>query len=195
MLVYGAAKDVDGDGHFMHVYPTEPFNLERLPYSCIICQPAIFIRKKLVERVGYLNADLQCSMDLDLWIRCGLLQKENPNWKFIYVPNFWALNRFHPESKSLTLRKKHIEITTDMVKRYFGFIPFNWVYGLEEVVDGKYDGIFNISPLKTSLVLKSFVKWLWVNRRSPGHIVKFSINTMMSPIDSWRLIKQRTGAL
>ena len=194
MLAYGAAKDVDGDGNFMQQYPTEPFDLSRFPYRCIICQPAAFMRKRLIERVGFLNADLECSMDLDLWIRCGLAQKENPSWKFVYVPEFWAINRFHAESKSLVLRQKHMRVTSEMVQHYFGFIPYNWFYGQEEVSSGRYDGIFQKAPLQLSLFTKSFVRWLWWNRRNPGHIVKTLAATLSSPVQSWRSIRQRTSS-
>jgi glycosyltransferase involved in cell wall biosynthesis len=193
MLVYGAAKDIDVDGKYMQNYPTESFDFEKLPYRCIISQPAAFMRKSLIEHVGYLNADLECSMDLDLWIRCGLAQKANPQWKFVYIPHFWALNRFHSESKSLVLRKKHLEITKQMVTHYFGFTPFNWIYGLNEVAGGEYDGIFSKSPLKASLVLTSVVEWIWENRRSPGHILEFGIRSILSPRASWRSLRQRAA--
>jgi glycosyltransferase involved in cell wall biosynthesis len=192
MMVYGAADDIDDQGRVLEQYPTEPFDFERLAYRCIICQPAVFMRKALVEYVGYLDAGLQCSMDLDLWIRCGLAQKENPRWKFVYDPRQWAHNRFHLQSKSLVLRKKHVEITAGMVRRHYGFLPFNWVYGLEELKSGEYDGILKKSPLSVSLVLRSLAKWSWMNRRHPGHMVQFLANILVSPLESWRLLKQRT---
>jgi len=192
MMVYGAGDDIDDEGRVLEQYPTEPFDFERLAYRCIICQPAVFMRKTLVEHVGYLNADLQCSMDLDLWIRCGLAQKENPRWKFVYVPSQWAHNRFHVQSKSLVLRKKHVEITAEMVRRHYGFLPFNWVYGLEELRSGEYDGILKKSPLRASLVLRSLAKWAWVNRQQPGHLAQFLFNCIASPLESWRSLKQRT---
>jgi glycosyltransferase involved in cell wall biosynthesis len=193
MLVYGAANDVDGDGKFMQQYPTEQFDLARFPYRCIICQPAAFMSTRLIEHVGFLNANLECSMDLDLWIRCGIAQKENPAWKFVYVPEPWALNRFHAESKSLVLRQKHLRITSEMVQQYFGFVPYNWFYGQAEVSDGRYDGIFQKAPLQLSLITKSLFSWLWWNRRNPGHITKTLTTTLVSPLKSWRLMRQRTS--
>lgn len=194
MMVYGAAKDIDGEGNVLQEYPTEPFDLDRFPYRCIICQPAAFMRKSLIDYVGYLNADLQCSMDLDLWIRCGLAQKENPGWKFVYVPRLWALNRLHDESKTFVLRQRHIRITADMIKSYYGFLPFNWVYGIEEVSDPQYDGIFRKRPLGFWLLAKVFVKWLWINRTRPDHVLHFIVQCLIAPHKSWKKLRQRASA-
>ena len=192
MMAYGAADDIDEEGRVLEQYPTEPFDFERLAYRCIICQPAVFMRKALVQHVGYLDAGLECSMDLDLWIRCGLAQKQNPRWKFVYDPRQWAHNRFHLQSKSLVLRKQHVEITAAMVQRHYGFLPFNWVYGLEELRGDAYDGILKKSPMRASLILRSLVRWVWFNRKRPGHIARFLGKCVVSPLESWRLLKQRT---
>jgi hypothetical protein len=193
MLLYGDADNINGEGKFLSKYPCEEFDLEKLPYTCFISQPAAFYRRSLIEKVGYLDAELQNSMDLDLWIRLGFLQRKNPEWKFTYFPRLWALNRFHPMSKSLRIREEHLRTTAMLIKKYFGYIPFNWVYGIEEVRDPRYDGIIRRSPISIGLITKSFVKWIWQNRTRPDHIVKFIGKVLSSPRKSRQTMVERVG--
>jgi glycosyltransferase involved in cell wall biosynthesis len=193
MLVYGDANDVDDAGAFIQRYPTEPYDFERFAFRCIICQPAAFMRRELVEKVGYLNADLQCSMDLEFWIRCGLAQKKNPQWKFVYVPRLWALNRLHSESKTFVLRLKQMRVNADLAKRYYGFTPLNWAYGIEEVSDARYDGLFRKRPLGMLFLSKVLMRWIWMNRASPGHVVRSIAHFVASPRSSLNALQQRAN--
>ncbi|MBN1397658.1 MAG: glycosyltransferase [Bacteroidetes bacterium] len=191
MLVYGDTDNIDDKGNFLYKYPCEEFNLERLPYTCFISQPAAFFRRTLIEAVGYLDADLQNSMDLDLWIRLGFLQKQHPDWKYRYVKHLWAYNRFHPAAKSLRIRETHLRTTAAIIKKYFGFIPFAWIYGIEEMSDPRYDGIIKKSPLNSRLITRSFFKWIWQNRAQPGHVLGFLGRIILSPRKSWKMMTER----
>jgi hypothetical protein len=37
----------------------------------VIAQPAVFFRKEVLDKVGYLDTTLHYAMDLDLWVRIG----------------------------------------------------------------------------------------------------------------------------
>jgi hypothetical protein len=60
-----------------------------------------------------------------------------------------------------------------VVRKHFGVVPFNWVYGAEESASGSYDGFFSRSPLSASLLGKSVGRWLWMNRTSPAYVTRF----------------------
>src|SRR5262245_48610935 len=53
--VYGEGFHVDEAGKILEPYPTEPFSMGRLEETCFICQPTVFLRREIVERVGYLD--------------------------------------------------------------------------------------------------------------------------------------------
>ena len=193
VLLYGKAHHVDEEGNFLEVYPTRDFELDALAHDCFICQPACFFRRSLLEAVGGLDTGLQYAMDLDLWIRFGKLQQKNPHWKFKHVPQVLASSRMHSSNKTLSRRRQSLEEIMTVVRKHFGVVPFNWVYGAEESASGSYDGFFSRSPLRASLLGKSVGRWLWMNRASPAYVMGFLVDRLLSPQQSLRSLNARTG--
>lgn len=68
-VVYGHAVYVNENGDFKQYFPSISNNTSTIYSSNIICQPACFIRRTAVDRVGGLTLSLQYAMDWDLWIR------------------------------------------------------------------------------------------------------------------------------
>lgn len=128
--VYGEGYHVDEAGRVLDRYPTEPFNLGRLAETCFICQPTVFLRRELVERVGYLDETLQYCMDYDLWIRVARVST------FAHVPDFLATTRLHADTKTLGRRAQaHAEIL-HTVRQHFQYVPPSWVYAYAHAVLG-----------------------------------------------------------
>jgi len=193
MMLYGDAHHVDREGSFLEKYPTAEVRLESLAFHCFICQPSCFFRRSLVETAGYLDVHLNYALDLDLWIRLGKLQKQNPRWKFRYVRELFALTRMHRDNKTLSKRQESLQEIIEVVRRYFGHVPYNWVYRLVESAGGTYDGYFRRSPLKFSLFLKSVIKWMWFNRNDPGFILCFLKDCLLSPRTSMQRLSRQAG--
>jgi len=128
--VYGEGHHVDEVGKILERYPTEPFSPARLEETCFICQPTVFLRREIVERVGYLDESLQYCMDYDLWIRVARAGR------FAYIPHYLASTRLHAETKTLGQRARaHAEILR-MVNRHFGRVSPSWVYAYAHAVLG-----------------------------------------------------------
>jgi GT2 family glycosyltransferase len=96
-VVYGDADYVDPAGGKLLTFVGWPFDLSHTVLSCRnpISQAAAFIRSEIWHRVGGVREDLPALMDLDLWLRVGLLVPLR------YVPEVWAAARMHPASKSI----------------------------------------------------------------------------------------------
>jgi glycosyltransferase involved in cell wall biosynthesis len=193
MMIYGDAHHVDAEGGFLEKYPSDEFRLESLAFHCFICQPACFFRRSLVETAGYLDVRLNYALDLDLWIRLGTLQKQNPRWKFRYVRELFALTRMHRDNKTLSKRQESLREIIEVVRGYFGHVPYNWVYRLLESSGGAYDGYFRRSPLKFSLFSKSVIKWIWFNRNDPGFVLYFLKDCLLSPRTSMQRLSRQAG--
>jgi glycosyltransferase involved in cell wall biosynthesis len=126
--VYGEGYHVDETGRVIGRYPTEPFDLARLTQTCFICQPTVFLRREMVERVGYLDNSLRYCMDYDLWIRLARVSR------FAYLPDYLASTRLHAQAKTLDQRGPfHAEILRT-VHGHFGRVPPQWVYGYAHAV-------------------------------------------------------------
>jgi GT2 family glycosyltransferase len=128
--VYGEGHHVDEEGRVIERYPTEPFSLTRLAETCFICQPTVFLRREVVERVGYLDESLQYCMDYDLWIRVARVVT------FAQVPDYQANTRLHADTKTLGRRAQaHAEILRT-VRQHFRYVPPSWVYAYAHAVLG-----------------------------------------------------------
>jgi hypothetical protein len=121
--VYGEGYHVDESGRVIERYPTEPFDLARLAQTCFICQPTVFLRRDVVERLGYLDPALRYCMDYDLWIRLARVSR------FVHVPEYLAATRLHADAKTLAQRAPVHEEILGTIHRHFGRVTSPWVYG------------------------------------------------------------------
>jgi len=167
--VYGEGYHVDEAGRMIERYPTEPFDMARLAKTCFICQPTVFLKRDVVERLGYLDESRRYCMDYDLWIRVARVSP------FLYVPEYLANTRVHSATVTDTLRGPvHAEIL-DTVYRHFGRVSSQWVYGYACAV-------LRHHPRRTR----------WANRRFAVRLVGLSLRTFVryrSPVprSEWRL--------
>lgn len=162
--VYGEGYHTDEAGRVLEPYPTEPFALSRLKTRCIICQPTVFLRRRVVEQVGYLNESLQLSLDYDLWIRIGM------SARFGYVPHTLAATRLHPATKTLARRREVYAEILETIRRHFGSVPATWVYAYAKAIaeDAVAPGCacrrLRVSTRLVAATLSTFVAY---NRRHP----------------------------
>ena len=72
-MVYGDCRMIDEHGKFMKWCPTMAFDLKVLLRSVwFIAQQATFIRRRVIDKVGELNEELDLVMDWELWLRIAL---------------------------------------------------------------------------------------------------------------------------
>jgi glycosyltransferase involved in cell wall biosynthesis len=95
-LVYGDARAIDADGTPFNVMRAHQYTLADLMAFNIICQPAAFMRRSVLEEAGYLNPAYQLLMDNLLWM---CMAQKAP---IIYAPQIWAAARYHDQAKNRT---------------------------------------------------------------------------------------------
>jgi glycosyltransferase involved in cell wall biosynthesis len=161
--VYGEGYHVDEAGTILERYPTEPFSSARLEETCFICQPTVFVRREMIERVGYLNESLRYCLDYDFWIRISKTAS------FAYTPHYLATTRLHADTKTLGERVPfHAEIMK-MLYRHHGYVPTSWVYGYAHAVLGpraRHKPLVE-AAFVAGLIGISFFEFCRYNRRVP----------------------------
>lgn len=121
-LVYGAANHIDAADRVIEPYPTEPWSMSRLPETCFLCQPAVFLKRSTIGRWGSLDDTLHYCMDYEYWLRLA-----RAGARFFYEERVLAGSRIYPETKTLGARiKMHAEIN-DMLRATLGEAPFKWI--------------------------------------------------------------------
>lgn len=123
-LLYGDAHYCDTTGAVIGRYRTDAFDLDKLAYANIICQPSTFFRRDAFEEVGGLDETLHFAMDFDLWIRIG------KRFPCRYLPEFLATYRLHEASK--TIRDETLFANSEeglrVAMRHFSWAPLTRVY-------------------------------------------------------------------
>jgi glycosyltransferase involved in cell wall biosynthesis len=166
-VIYGEGLWIDQEGREIARYPTvSPYNPVALERECIICQPAAFMTREAFAETGMLDSSLHYAFDYDLWIRLSRLRQ------FKAVPDLIAASRMHRENKSLGSRRRVFEENIQLLRRHYGYVPVNWVYGyLAYCRDGR-DQFFE--PMRHSALtyLASLPAGLRYNHRMPWRYFK-----------------------
>lgn len=94
-MVYGECNIVNEQGKVIGQYPTAEYNLEKMVNgNNMIPQPTVFLRRHVLDDVGYLDNHLYMAMDYDLWLRIG------SKFSIRHIPRLMANFRTGPGTKS-----------------------------------------------------------------------------------------------
>ncbi|MCX7609666.1 MAG: glycosyltransferase [Anaerolineales bacterium] len=95
-VIYGDALSIDADGTPFNLMRARQYSLADLLSFEIICQPAAFMRRSVLEQAGYLDQSYHLLLDHLLWIHMARLAP------LVYVPQTWAAARYHEAAKNRT---------------------------------------------------------------------------------------------
>ena len=93
-MIYGGCNYIDEQNRITGAFYGEEFDIKQMFFNYIVPQPAVFFKKIVLDKVGYLDESLHYVMDRDLWIRIGL------ELKVKYFPVMFTNMRRHPSAKS-----------------------------------------------------------------------------------------------
>jgi len=160
-VVYGDACWVDHAGCRIAPYPVRDFDRDLLTRECFICQPASFVRREAFENAGRMDSNLKLTFDYELWMRLAR------TYEFRRMEGVLALSRMHPANKSLGQRREVFRETFRVMRRYYGYVPFQWIYAYLCNRSDSRDQFFE--PLQPSMLryLESLPTGLFLNRSMP----------------------------
>ena len=114
-LVYGDHAVCDGHGVQINHLPAGPLTAGRvLSGRSLAFSGSIVIRRRLLERVGAFDSDLDYCMDFD-WLLRALAQA-----KALHLPTTIGIYRLHPESKTSTVARSFLREAGRVRSRHSG---------------------------------------------------------------------------
>lgn len=95
-LVFSDVESIDETGTPFNLMHYANWGLQNLMTFHIMGQASVFMRRSVLDQVGYLDLSYHYLLDHQLWLRMGLVSD------FHYVPGaIWAAARIHPGAKNV----------------------------------------------------------------------------------------------
>jgi glycosyltransferase involved in cell wall biosynthesis len=94
-FVFGDAIIIDTQGRYLNKLTFGDWGLSELMAFRIICQPAVFMRRSVLEQVGYLDTTYHYMLDHQLWLRMARVAPIR------HISSTWAAARHHPGAKNV----------------------------------------------------------------------------------------------
>jgi glycosyltransferase involved in cell wall biosynthesis len=96
-VIYGDYHLIDEQGEVLLQKQEIPFDYDILLYGLdYISQPTTFFRRRVLEKVGYLDEALHYGLDWEYWLRMA-----QAGCRFAYLPHYLAATRWHTTAKTL----------------------------------------------------------------------------------------------
>ena len=115
-IVYGDVEFIDEEGNFIYLRKGIPNLTEKnFIYENPVIQPEVFIRKKVIEKVGIFDENFKFVNDYEFWLRCI-----KNNIKFKYIPYTLAIFRKRKDARSAISNISIIIETLKVQLKYFG---------------------------------------------------------------------------
>ncbi len=141
-VIYGRAHYVDQNDELLGAYPTRTeFHWQTLAHQCFICQPSVFLRRRVLDRGWRLDESLQMCMDYDFWIRLGR------DHQVCFLDRVLAASRMYEDNKTVSQRTAVYREVFHTVKKHYGRLPFSWALGRAHHVWDRGDPFFNVRRL------------------------------------------------
>jgi glycosyltransferase involved in cell wall biosynthesis len=161
VMVYGHAQHVDINGLVLGDYPTLPprSNIQHFKKGSFICQPTIFIRREVVEEIGFLDESLKTAFDFDYWLR---IFKHYPRSRIGFIDEVQAYSRLHDACLTRKFRKTVAVESIKVIFDHLGSAPGHWIQTYFDELCSQYpfidDSSTLVEQLKSALVqVKPFI--------------------------------------
>lgn len=119
-MVYGRALMVDREGDTLREYPTFELRRDDLRRKCYLCQPAVFIRRSVLQDAGLLNDALDICLDYEWWLRISDAHE------LAFCDHVLAASRHYETTKTSARRLRALVEAGYLQRKYFGAASWRW---------------------------------------------------------------------
>lgn len=127
-IIYGDCKVIDGGGNTISIWRSREFDLFSELCRNFIYQPTVFMRRKVLDRIGYFNEGLHYTMDIDYWYRAAV------HANLAYVPAELAIFRIAGDNKSSQSRVHFVQERGRVLERFFSIYAEDTIKGWKKRV-------------------------------------------------------------
>jgi glycosyltransferase involved in cell wall biosynthesis len=96
-MLFGDAIAIDSTGQPLNKWTFGNWGLAELMRFRVICQPAVFIRRTVLEQAGMLDISYHYMLDHKFWLQ---IARVSP---ILHIPETWAAARTHAGAKNVNL--------------------------------------------------------------------------------------------
>lgn len=128
-VLYGNGLFIDKTGAQLELYYTKDIYKNDIFGECFICQPTVFLKKRVFDAAGPFNERINNSFDYEYWIRLWV-----SGYTFLMIKNVLAFSRIHERTKTANNRKEiYCEILA-INKKYLGRYHKSWTFQLSKEI-------------------------------------------------------------
>lgn len=109
-MVYGDGILINEDDRVLDWHPYRQYDAADLLKFNVLLQPAVFMRRELLNRVGWLDTHYNLILDHELWIRIAA------HAPIVHIPSYWAAERTYPEAKTRAMASGFVEEAYSLIR-------------------------------------------------------------------------------
>lgn len=112
-MLYGNLIHIDKNSQIIDTMCCGPLDINKLfSFHYYFPQASVFLRKKIVEKIGLFDESLHLNMDYDYWMRLSF------EGKMAHIPETLACARLYPEAKSQFFAQDYMQENLCILDKY-----------------------------------------------------------------------------